>query len=215
MRMARIALCCVFAAFCTACLSATTGQSGPRPATSPGAPSVERDGLADVAARLTAALGDRCVCPSASDRSGTGLRVCGYPITIEKGAALEASTNGHRIRITSAMLEFFASEDELAFVVAHELSHILLGHAGAFNGLSPGAVEIEADRLGIRIVSRADFDTGVAAKFPERMALSYPEMNRLGGAYLRPAVRTAMIGAALRDESGPRIDAGPRGECAE
>jgi Peptidase family M48 len=213
MRATAIALCCVFAAFCTACISDSTDQSDSHPSTNLASLGSERDRLAEVAARIALALADVCQCRTEPGSPSTAPRLCGYPIKIENTTELHASTNGHRIRITSGMLEFFASDDELAFVLAHELSHILLGHAGAFNGLSPAAAEMEADRLGIRIVSHADFDAEIAAKFPVRLAQSYPEMNRLGGAYPRPAARSAMIGAALREDSGQPIRVKPRDEC--
>lgn len=214
MRATAIALCCVFAAFCSACVPDSALRSDTRPVTSLASQDLEPDRLGHVAERLTVALSGVCGCHSESQTPSAGLRLCGYPIKIEPTTALHASTNGHRIKITSGMLHFFASDDELAFVLAHELSHILLGHAGAFNGVSPVTAETEADSLGIRIVSRASFDTEVAAEFPERMARSYPEMNRLSGPYPSPAKRVTMIRAALREDSGPQIDARPTGNCA-
>lgn len=213
MRMAGIALCCVFAAFCTGCISDSSTQSDSHPSTSFPSLGSEQVRLAEVGSRITHALADVCGCRTAPDSQDAAFRVCGYPIKIENTAELHASTNGRRIRITSGMLHFFASDDELAFVLAHELSHILLGHAGAFNGMSHVAAETEADRLGIRIVSHADFDTDIAAKFPERLAQAYPEMNRPSGTYPRPAVRAALIAAALREDAGQPIYADPRGEC--
>ncbi len=213
MRATAVALCCVFAVFCTACVPDSALRSDTRPVTTLASPDREPDRLSHVAERLTVTLSDVCGCHPDSQTPSAGLRLCGYPIKIENTAELHASTNGHRIRITSGMLHFFASDDELAFVLAHELSHILLGHAGAFNGISHVAAEMEADRLGIRIVSHADFDTEIAAKFPERLAQAYPEMNRLSGPYPRPAVRAALIGAALREDAGQPIYVKPQGEC--
>lgn len=56
--------------------------------------------------------------------------------------------------ITAAALEVVESSSELAFILAHELSHIALGH------LSPGspADELQADRLALSLVRRAGFD---------------------------------------------------------
>lgn len=214
MRTSAIALCCVIAALCTACISNSTARPGSHASPTFTSLSSERDRLSHVASRITVALADVCECRTASDSPSTTPRLCGYPITVENMTELHASTNGHRIRITSGMLQFFASDDELAFVLAHELSHILLGHAGAFSGLSPMAAEMDADKLGIRIVSHADFDTEIAAKFPERLARSYPKMNSRSGTYPLPTKRAAMIAAALREDSGQQVHAALRGECA-
>jgi len=111
------------------------------------------------------------------------------------------------------MLRFFAYDDELAFVLAHELSHILLGHVGAFDGISPKEAEIEADRLGIQIVSKTDFDTEIAAEFPKRLAQFYPSINSRNSTYELPSKRTAMISSALSEDSGPKIHANLPSKC--
>jgi len=111
------------------------------------------------------------------------------------------------------MLQFFASDDELAFLLAHELSHILLGHVGAFDGISPKQAEIEADRLGIRIISMTDFDTEIAAQFPKRLAQAYPSINSPNGTYKSPTTRTATISSALLEGSGPKLHAKLTSEC--
>ena len=215
--MRRIAMisCWVVIAFCAACASDPAVRPVSLPATNKAELSAGPDRVAHVASRLALALADVCDCGSAQHVESTSLRLCGYAIKIENKSELQASTNGQRIRITSGMLRFFAHIDELAFVLAHELSHILLGHAGAFDGPSPRVAEFEADRLGIQIVSKANFNTEIAAEFPERLAQFYPSINSRYGAYQMPAQRTAMIGSALREDSGPQGLADLRGECAK
>ena len=213
MRSTVITACWLAIAFCTACASGSDVRPGSPHVMNQADPSAGPDRLADVASRIDLALADVCDCASVPDVAPATLRLCGYPIKIETMEQLQASTNGRRIRITTGMLWFFAHEDELAFVLAHELSHILLGHAGAFSGLSPRAVEAEADRLGIRIVSKADFNAEIAAKFPERLARSYPRTNSRSGTYGMPAQRRAAISAALVEEPGEIVAAGLRGKC--
>lgn len=212
-RSTAIAACWLVIALCTACASGSAVRPDSPSGTHQARPSAGPDRLADVAARLDLALADVCDCRSRPVAGRAMLKVCGYPIKIETMEELQASTNGRRVRITTGMLRFFAHEDELAFVLAHELSHILLGHAGAFNGLSPRAVEVEADRLGIQIVSKADFNTEIAAKFPERLARSYASTNSPSGAYGSPAERSAMINAALREGTGQLAYADLWGAC--
>lgn len=184
-------------AFCTACAS----EPAPRPASPHAAALAESeagpDRLSRVTARLAPALAEVCDCRGRPETEPQGLRLCGTPIKIEPMAALQASTNGQRIRITTGMLRFLERDDELAFVLAHELSHVLLGHAGAFAGRSPRTAEAEADSLGIQLVSAAGFDTEVAARLPERLAQSYPQTNRRSTAYGLPTERRAAITTAL------------------
>lgn len=214
MRSIAILACWLAIAFCTACAPGSAVRPGSLPAANPAASSAVPDRLAEVAARIDLALAEVCDCASAPDGAPASLRLCGYPVKIEAMAERQASTNGRRIRITTGMLRFFGHEDELAFVLAHELSHILLGHAGAFNGRSPRAVEMEADRLGIRIASKAGFDTEIAAKFPERLARANPRTNSRSGTYGMPAARRAMIASVLRGSAGRHEFADLRGKCS-
>ncbi len=215
MRLTALAACCLVAACLSACQSGSavwSGEPASGPAASPGGGEVH---LATVASRITGALGEVCQCRPRPESSGAGLELCGYPVQVEHTVELHASTNGQRVRITSGMLGFFESDDELAFVLAHELSHILLGHAGAFNGLSPRSAEEEADRLGIRIVLAAHFDTERAAEFPERLVRSYPAAGGQNAIYPRPANRTAMIRSALRADPGALAKLSLAGDCAQ
>jgi len=215
MRLTALAACCLVAACLSACQSRPAVWSG-APASGPAASHAGGDvHLAAVASRITGALGDVCQCRSERNSNGAAPELCGYPVQVEHLAVLHASTNGQRVRITSGMLGFFESDDELAFVLAHELSHILLGHAGAFNGPSPRAAEAEADRLGIRIVAAARFDAERAAEFPGRLARSYPAAGGQNAIYPRPANRTAMIRSALRADVGPLAKLAPQGNCTQ
>lgn len=193
--------------FCAACASnpevrRDSHHAGARTETNAGSLRV-----AQVAARLAPVVPGGCACRGAPE--GTDPVLCGTPIKIEAMSELEASTNGRRIRITTGMLRFLQDDGELAFVLAHELSHILLGHAGAFDGPAPRKAEVEADSLGIQIVSNAGFDTEIAARLPARLADAYPGTNRRSAAYGLPSERSAMIGAAFAESfgrPGPVVD---------
>ena len=152
---------------------------------------------------------------AAAKRDGLSIREIGDRLGVQNVMEGSLRKDDRRIRITTGMLRFLEQDDELAFVVAHEVSHILLGHAGAFDGASPGKAEAEADRLGIRIVSQAGFDTDIAARLPERLARSYPQAMGRSAAYGLPAERSALIRSALSDHSvrGTPID--PQGPCGQ
>jgi len=208
-----MAACWLVLAFCTACASGSDFRPQSRSDPDQASASAEPGRLAAIAARLDLALAGVCACRGEAAAGRGALALCGYPIKIETREELEASTNGRRIRITTGMLRFFDHEDELAFVLAHELSHILLGHAGAFDGLSPQSVEAEADKLGIQIVSKADYNTEIAAELPVRLARSYSGADGPYGAYGSPAERSATISAALRENAGAQGHSDLRGAC--
>jgi predicted Zn-dependent protease len=51
-------------------------------------------------------------------------------VKVVQSTALNAATDGKNLVITSALLDRLSSDDEQAFVISHELSHILLNHIG-------------------------------------------------------------------------------------
>jgi hypothetical protein len=70
----------------------------------------------------------------------------------------------HRTLVTTAMMRFVRSDDELANVVGHELAHNVLQHRGARRH------EEEADYLGSYFAARAGYDPGRAIDFWKRYA---------------------------------------------
>lgn len=211
MRGSAVVACLAIAVLGAACATPRADRPDSFAAAARADPTPGAARLADVASRITLALDDVCACRAAPDGDPAAFGLCGYPIRIETAAAPQASTNGRRIRITSGMLRFFAHDAELAFVLAHELSHLLLDHAGAFAGRPPEGVEAAADRLGIQIVSRAAFDTAVAADFPKRLAGREPAFSARRAAAHRSAQRAAMIRSALATDAG-RLELAKLGE---
>jgi membrane-associated protease RseP (regulator of RpoE activity) len=89
-----------------------------------------------------------------------------------------ASSNGTRVTISPEIIEFAASDDELAFVMAHEFAHNILGHnrgtpATRVSGEDRSGArsrdrEHEADRWALYLVARAGYDPSVAPGFWRR-----------------------------------------------
>jgi hypothetical protein len=86
--------------------------------------------------------------------------------------------------MTTAMLGYARSEDELAVVLGHELSHSILGHQGlrdeegllAGLGIKPNAIwrrEEAADRLGLRLMAAAGYNLDAAIPFWDRYLGQY------------------------------------------
>lgn len=117
--------------------------------------------------------------------------VCDYPALLVRSPDTNAAADGASFAITTSLYDLTRSDDELAVILGHELAHNILGHlagsapAGgssttgrlleAFTrssistALSAAATpahdpkkEIEADRVGLELMSRARFNVTAA-----------------------------------------------------
>ena len=59
---------------------------------------------------------------------------CDYPVVLHEDASINAFADGDANFITTGMFRFVESDEELQFVIAHELSHNLAGHIRARQG---------------------------------------------------------------------------------
>jgi beta-barrel assembly-enhancing protease len=98
--------------------------------------------------------------------------VCASHFWVDASNKIEAGADGDQIRVTSALIDFVVTDDELAAVAAHELAHNLLGHppgsAGARKNKSITATELEADRLSMWLLTNAGYDPQAAVRFWQR-----------------------------------------------
>ncbi len=161
--------------------------------------SLEQQRLAVVTARLGRGVAHLCPGGTTQPRGSTtaGPELCGYPVKLASGKRFRASTNSKVIGITKGTLRFVLSDDELAFVLAHELSHILFGHYGAVRGRKLKDAEKEADRLGIYIVARAGYSTEAAARLLPRLGEANPRLNKFHAAYHTLTARNAAMRRAI------------------
>ena len=90
-------------------------------------------------------------------------------------------TEKGELYFSSGLLRLIESESELAFIISHEIGHVLLGHhRSALTRLhlaSPGAKEgsylhqeIGADALASDLLSEAGYDTASGVHFMERIS---------------------------------------------
>ena len=108
---------------------------------------------------------------------------CPGRIRLARSQQTNAFANGRYVTLTTAVLAFTQSDDELAIIIAHEMAHNILNHPdrldseGVPKGLLRGigrkaqkvwATEAEADRLGIRLASAAGYDVAAAIPFWRR-----------------------------------------------
>lgn len=104
---------------------------------------------------------------------------CASDFLISRSSGLRGvSSDGRRVGISAEMLDYVASDDELALVLAHELAHNILGHnkgvpsfrvAGEDrSGPAKKSREMEADRWALYLMARAGYDVSVAPGFWRR-----------------------------------------------
>lgn len=105
--------------------------------------------------------------------------VCASDFWVDTRTKLDAGADGERVRITSSMVEYVVNDDELAAVIAHELSHNLLGHRARLDATKKGktkairVTEEEADRLSVWLMANAGYDPKAALRFWERYGRQY------------------------------------------
>lgn len=105
--------------------------------------------------------------------------VCHSRLRLRPSAAINAFANGRNITVTTGMMEFTESDDELAMIIGHELAHNTMGHIRKVVGnliLSGFATrytrpfELESDYVGLYYMVRAGFDPDGVEAFWRRLA---------------------------------------------
>lgn len=61
-------------------------------------------------------------------------RICAYPVTLQTDERVNAFADGRAIHVTTGLVRFVASDDELALIVGHELAHNTMDHIGKQRG---------------------------------------------------------------------------------
>lgn len=148
---------------------------------------------------------------------------CGFSVDLGNADHVNAYADGRRIVITRGMLNFAQSEQELAYVIAREMAHNILGHAGSqrmgatmggiidnlirvtpdletMTGRSgvtpyPASLDADADRLGLYLTARAGYSVDSATAFWQRLAERYPASVANGYTAIHPdnGARFAML----------------------
>jgi membrane-associated protease RseP (regulator of RpoE activity) len=114
-------------------------------------------------------------------------RACGYEVQLNPSDELNARADGRRLFISTALAGFAETDDELALILGHELAHHVLRHrhwsetGGAARQANEqawkgdggeGNAELQADRVGLYLAARAEFDPAVGASFWRRFGAS-------------------------------------------
>lgn len=133
------------------------------------------------------------------------ISCCKYNILLVPEDSINAFSDGKNIIFNNGLVRFTENNDELAFVVAHEIAHNVMGHiskrrgnvaigsvfdvllavglgvntGGAFGKMGAAAhskgFEYEADYAGLYIAARAGIDVSSAPNFWRRLAAENPK----------------------------------------
>jgi predicted Zn-dependent protease len=72
--------------------------------------------------------------------------------------------------MTNGAMRFFTSDEEIAFAIAHEMRHNLLGYVG-----SNQSYEYESDYMARHLMERADYNVRHDSNFFRRLASEDPK----------------------------------------
>ncbi|HEY1605343.1 MAG TPA: M48 family metalloprotease [Allosphingosinicella sp.] len=109
---------------------------------------------------------------------------CFGRVRLARNPQVNAFSNGHDVIVTTALLDFVHSDDELALIVGHELGHFILGHPPMHTGdklLASIGIRAEtywkreeaADRMAIRLMAAAGYDLDAVIPFWRRFLGKY------------------------------------------
>ncbi|MBB5986122.1 M48 family metalloprotease [Sphingobium lignivorans] len=113
-----------------------------------------------------------------------GAPGCGGRFAVQARSDLNAWSDGRYVAVTTRMMDFAADDQELAFVVAHEMAHNILKHAEQSSGVTrllaqfavgAGKIkksELAADELGVELFARAGYDLSAPERILRRAAKS-------------------------------------------
>lgn len=155
--------------------------------------------------------------------------ICNYPVNVVSNDAVNAYADGKAIYITSGMMRFTETDEELATVIGHELAHNQMDHIGKQSnnrvlGVILGAIvtvatgvdvtnlggnlgagafsqdfEAEADYVGIYATARAGYDIKQAPNFWRRMGAEHPAGIAHGASHPNTANRYLALDKAVQE----------------
>ncbi len=131
-----------------------------------------------------------------------GKLSCTASVFLVNRRSANASAFGSRIEIHSGLEALLQDDSELAFVIGHELAHVILEHTGPGkeaqikNKVVRRRIETEADQLGILLMAQAGFDSMAAVRANSKMYQTNGPISRLlglHGAYMPKNERNAFL----------------------
>lgn len=120
---------------------------------------------------------------------------CASLFQVIPGRKINARADGTYVQVNGAMMDFAATDDDLAVVVAHELAHNVLGHH--LKNTASKQAEYEADRFGVWLVARAGYDVDAALPFWTRLERRTNPGIFADGSHPSPKKRLAAVAIAV------------------
>jgi Zn-dependent protease with chaperone function len=149
---------------------------------------------------------------------------CLSRVQIQSSPKLNARADGTYAQLTTGIVGFTRSDDELALVIAHEMAHNILSHKvrlkaqkvsrgllQSFDGSAEKikATEAEADYLALYLLARAGFDINAAPGFWQRYSPHGLTQMLSGGTHPGRASRTAAAQKTIQEIALKRQQAVP------
>ena len=140
--------------------------------------------------------------------TGTWPQLCYRPVHLTASQTVKASTTPNGVEVSKGLVEYVRSDDELAYAIAHELSHFMLDHsrrlakARSEGRLSPSLrrnLEIDADRGAVFLMHRAGYDVRGALAFIDRSSVlrDFPLLGL--SSHPRRSDRLSVVETAIED----------------
>jgi hypothetical protein len=125
------------------------------------------------------------------------LEECWYDLALSSIPYPNAYADGRTIYVTTGLLRFSENDDEVAFVIGHELAHNVLNHMG----LSYKRFEEEADYLGCYFAARAGYDLDRLVAYRRRLAREFPAVVSESASYAHSgtATRAASLARTIEE----------------
>jgi predicted Zn-dependent protease len=150
---------------------------------------------------------------------GAAELACLPEVALVADGAVNAWADGQRVMITTAILDQCRTNDELALVIGHEMSHNILHHRArlAADGVELGLLPVsaagsakmreteeEADRLAVRIAGAAGYDLSQAVPFIGRLLAAVERNGRAATTHPASVRRLALLKVAVAQVTGRR-----------
>lgn len=107
----------------------------------------------------------------------TPVTICGARFALTTSGRLEAHSDGVNLAIAAGLVDFTRNDDEMAFILGHELSHVIFQDGAGDLATSRRAKESRADRTGAALTRCAGYDVtqafGVLSRISRRGPLAW------------------------------------------
>lgn len=128
----------------------------------------------------------------------TGAEGCASRVELVPGRKLNAVADGRIVQLTTGVMQEAQDNDELAFIIAHEMAHNILKHRERLDKIGRSArniraAEIEADLLGLKLMHAAGYDPMAAARFWQRFGKRTGAGIFSDGSHLRTKDRVKLL----------------------